>query len=92
VIRVRHKPLSLQTGLFIVLIAFTMVTFGLAEGSAASWNVVGCLVLLIAFVKLRLVGVHFMEIGHAPVPLRVVFDLYVVATCATLLTLYLVTG
>ena len=88
----RRTFLTEPTGLLVVLLAFTLITFGLAEGSQASRNVIGCLVLFIGFVKLRLVGVHFMEIGNAPLVLRALFELYVVGTCGALITLYLVTG
>jgi hypothetical protein len=37
-------------------------------------------VLGIAAVKVRLVGLDFMELRHAPIALRAVFELY----CATL--------
>ncbi|MCW3016513.1 MAG: hypothetical protein JWO02_3605 [Solirubrobacterales bacterium] len=46
-------------------------------------------VLVVAFVKVRLVGLHFMELRDAPVPLRLVFEGYVAVVCLTLVGLYL---
>lgn len=42
-----------------------------------------------AFFKARLVLVHFMEIGSAPLALRLVCDAWVVITYATVIGLYL---
>jgi hypothetical protein len=46
-------------------------------------------VLVVAFVKVRFVGLYFMELRSAPVPLRWVFEAWVVVVCALLLGLYL---
>lgn len=46
-------------------------------------------VLAIAFVKVRLVGTHFMELGHAPRRLQLVFDAWVLVTGAVLAGIYL---
>ena len=43
------------------------------------------ILLLLAFFKVRLVIMHFMEIGTAPNALRLIFELWVVAVCALLL-------
>ena len=46
-------------------------------------------VLVVAFVKARIVIVHFMEVGTAPRPLRLACDAWVVLGGATLCGLYL---
>ncbi|MFJ8786168.1 MULTISPECIES: cytochrome C oxidase subunit IV family protein [unclassified Streptomyces] len=58
------------------------------EGSTST--LIGCAVVAIALIKVRLVGLHFMELRNAPAFLRGAFEVYVVATGATLLTLYLI--
>lgn len=57
------------------------------EGSTST--LVGCAVVAIALIKVRVVGLHFMELRSAPAALRGAFEAYVVVTGATLLVLYL---
>jgi hypothetical protein len=45
--------------------------------------------IAVAFVKVRLVGLYFMELRAAPLALRVVFEGWVVATGGVLVGLYL---
>ncbi|WP_406442547.1 cytochrome C oxidase subunit IV family protein [Streptomyces sp. NBC_00631] len=58
------------------------------EGSTST--PIGCAVVAIALIKVRLVGLHFMELRNAPAALRGAFEVYVVVTGATLLALYLI--
>jgi hypothetical protein len=44
--------------------------------------------MVVAFVKLRLVGLDFMELRHAPLALRLVFEAYTVILASVLLGLY----
>jgi hypothetical protein len=74
---------------FPVLVLATLSSWLLGiEGSTST--LIGCTVVAIALIKVRLVGLHFMELRNAPAALRGAFEVYVVATGATLLTLYLV--
>ncbi|GGN05208.1 cytochrome C oxidase subunit IV family protein [Streptomyces fuscichromogenes] len=74
---------------FPVLVLATLSSWLLGiEGSTST--LIGCAVVVIALIKVRLVGLHFMELRNAPAALRGAFEVYVVATGATLLTLYLV--
>lgn len=45
-------------------------------------------ILVIAFLKVRLVGLEFMELRHAPLALRAAFEAWVVLVCAALLILF----
>jgi hypothetical protein len=47
-------------------------------------------VLAVAFVKVRLIGIHFMELGTAPRVLRGLFEGYVVVVALALFALYVV--
>lgn len=47
------------------------------------------LVLVIAFVKVRYIGLYFMELRSAPSPLRVLFTLWTVLTGAATVLLVL---
>ena len=74
---------------FPVLVLATLSSWLLGiEGSTST--LIGCAVVAIALIKVRLVGVLFMELCIAAAALRGAFEVYVVATGATLLTLYLI--
>lgn len=73
---------------WLILVAATCASWALgAEHGTGSVVVVA--VLGIAAVKVRLVGLDFMELRHAPIPLRAVFEIYCVALWALLSGLYL---
>ena len=80
-----------QLTTWLVLITATALTavLGLEQASSEA-AVAGVALLVIGFVKLRLVGIHFMELGNAPVPLRLLFEGYVVVVFTVLVVLYLV--
>lgn len=72
---------------WLILVAATLASFTLgADHGTGSLVVIG--VLAIAAVKVRLVGLDFMELRHAPIPLRVGFEAYCVALWAMLSGLY----
>lgn len=83
------KLLSNRAGVtWLILVAATIVSWAVgAEHGTGS--MVGVLVLAIAAVKVRLVGLDFMELRHAPIPLRAAFELYCVGMWALLSGLYL---
>lgn len=73
---------------WLILVAATLVSWGVgAEHGTGS--AVGVLVLGIAAIKVRLVGLDFMELRHAPIPLRAAFEAYCVGMWALLSALYL---
>jgi hypothetical protein len=43
---------------------------------------------LLAFFKVRLVIIHFMEISTAPIALRIFFESWVVVVCSVLIAMY----
>ena len=73
---------------WVLLIAATVasVALGIGHGTGAGVSVV---VLGIAAAKVRLVGLDFMELRHAPLGLRIVFETYCVALWAMLSAIYL---
>ena len=72
---------------WLILIAATLVSFAVgAEHGAGSAIVV--VVLGIAAIKVRLVGLDFMELRRAPIPLRALFEGYCVLLWAVLSGLY----
>lgn len=79
-----------------------IVWFLLVVGALASWMVaelqgggadtqrVGTLIVLgVAFGKVLLVGLHFMELDNAPPLLRRLFEAWVVGVCAVLVVLFM---
>lgn len=73
---------------WLVLVAATIVSWAVgAEHGAGS--LVAVVVLAIAAIKVRLVGLDFMELRRAPVPLRVMFESYCLVMWAVLSGLYL---
>lgn len=73
---------------WLILIAATVLSWAVgAEHGTGS--MVGVVVLAIAAVKVRLVGLDFMELRHAPVPLRAAFEAYCLGMWALLSGLYL---
>jgi hypothetical protein len=73
---------------WLILIAATLISWvvGVEHGVGSGVVVV---VLAIAAVKIRFVGLDFMELRHAPIPLRAGFELYCLALWAVLSGLYL---
>ena len=73
---------------WLLLVAATVLSWAVgAEHGTGS--VVAIVVLAIAAIKVRLVGLDFMELRHAPMPLRVAFEAYCLVIWAVLSGLYL---
>ena len=52
-------------------------------------TLVSVAILLIAFIKVRFIGLYFMELRDAPTLLRALFETYCVAVCALVVGLFL---
>ncbi|MGQ0465087.1 MAG: cytochrome C oxidase subunit IV family protein [Sporichthyaceae bacterium] len=73
------------------LVLATVVTFAVGgEHAIDSRNLATAVVIAIAAIKIRLVGIHFMEIKDAPLALRAVFEAYCAGLFVVLTVLYLV--
>lgn len=76
------------TATWLLLIAATVLSWAVgAEHGTGS--MVAVVVLAIAAIKVRYVGLDFMELRHAPIPLRAAFEVYCVGMWALLSGLYL---
>lgn len=73
---------------WLILVAATLVSWavGAEHGTGSA---VGVVVLGIAAFKVRLVGLDFMELRHAPLALRAAFEGYCVGMWVLLSALYL---
>jgi len=58
---------------------------GLSSGKARA-----LLILAIAFIKVRFIGLYFMELRAAPLLLRALFETYCVFVCLVMMGAYLV--
>ena len=69
-----------------VLICATLLSWWLGAGHGMSSRLgASAAVLVVAMIKIRLVGLYFMELRHAPLPLRSIFESYcLLLTCATI--------
>ncbi len=76
-----------------VLLVLTILSGFLAEGTLYSLSVsdrtVAITLLVIAFYKVRLVVIHFMEVGQTVAPLRMVLEFWMLALFAMLIFMYL---
>ncbi|MCW2515578.1 MAG: hypothetical protein JWR11_4620, partial [Mycobacterium sp.] len=68
---------------WLVLIAATLLSYALGADHGVG-SVVVVVVLGIATVKVRLIGLDFMELRSAPIPLRAVFEGYCLGLWAVL--------
>ena len=55
---------------------------------AGGRHIAAMIVLLLAFFKVRLIGLEFMELRTAPLPLRGAFEIWLIGTCTVLVGLY----
>jgi hypothetical protein len=79
-----------------LLIAATLLSWRVGTGSApdagGGRTLSTLAIFLVAGVKVRLVGLWFMELREAVTPLRLAFEVYVLAVFAMMIGLYLAGG
>jgi hypothetical protein len=51
-----------------------------------SSNIVAASVIAIAYLKMRFVGLDFMELRHAPILARISFEVWLVIICAAIIS------
>lgn len=73
-----------------LLVLVTILNPFLSDGHTASGAAMAA-VLVLAAVKVRLVGLDFMELRHAPLAMRLAFEGYCLALATTLVVVYLTT-
>jgi caa(3)-type oxidase subunit IV len=83
------RRLDTETGVWLILLGATVLTAVLGLEQAGASRAVGLALLAVAFVKLRLVGLYFMELRTAPLPLRLLFEGYVAGVFIVLAGLYI---
>jgi hypothetical protein len=80
-------PFRRITAVWLLLILATLFSWESAH-VGHDHRLSSSIVLVVAFIKVRFVGLEFMELRAAPLPLRLIFEAWVVLACAALLILY----
>ncbi|OBH09122.1 hypothetical protein A5692_21455 [Mycobacterium sp. E342] len=70
-------------------LTFASFTVGVEQGAGVA-SAAAVVIIGLALCKVRLIGLHFMDIRAAPRTLRLIFEGYVLVVFATLVTLDLV--
>ena len=83
---------STVTVVWVVLIAATIVSWALGtnHGFVDDDTSASVVILVVAFVKVRFIGLYFMELKDAPTPLRLLLEAYCLIVCAVVLVFYFV--
>ena len=82
--------LSRVTLVWILLVGATVASWEFGHGVGLDdMRQASVAIIVIAFVKVRYVILEFMEIRHAPTPMRIVGEAWGVIVCTTLVVLYL---
>lgn len=80
----RHASL-----IWLLLMAATIFTTWVLAKDGFSARVGTVAIFALAAYKVRLVLLHFMELRHAPLPLRLVFEAWVLVVTAAVVAVYL---
>jgi hypothetical protein len=72
-----------------ILVAATLFSFLIWRDTGwGNGHLAGSVALVIAFFKVRLIGLRFMELDTAPWPLRLLFGVWIAVVGSTLFMLY----
>ena len=75
--------------LFLVIATAASWALGTDHGFVESHVAASVTILVVAFVKVRFIGLYFMELRDAPIGLRVLLEAYCLLACATTIGFYL---
>jgi len=83
---------SSATLVWLFLVAATVVSWALGtdHGFVDDTTAASTIVLVVAFIKVRFVGLYFMELKDAPVFLRALLEVWCIVVCCLTLGLFLV--
>jgi hypothetical protein len=82
---------SSASAVWAFLVVATVVSWALGtdHGFVESTRAASLAVLVVAFVKVRFVGLYFMELKDAPLPLRALIEAYCLVVCCLTIGFYL---
>lgn len=76
---------------WLFLIAATAISWALGSNHGIDHRSASVVILVVAFAKVRFVGIYFMELKEAPLPLRGFFEAYCIAICTLVTCMFLFT-
>lgn len=79
--------LTTETLVWCGLILFTLISFFLGHENLLVPELATVFILLVSFIKIRLVIYYFMEVKNAPLPLKIALDVWCVSVFAILVSL-----
>jgi caa(3)-type oxidase subunit IV len=74
---------------WLALIVLTLISWRVGTDGGFTPKLATVIVLIVAFFKVRLVGLYFMELREAPIQLRMILEGYCLVVCTTLIIMYL---
>jgi hypothetical protein len=74
---------------WLVLVAATVASWTVGINHGIDYRLSTALVLVVTFVKVNLVGMNFMELREAVLPLRAIFNAFCIVVCVGLIGMYL---
>ena len=88
--RLQARPSTFRaiTVVWMILVGFTLISWWLGstpDGGQSEGSYVVASILIVTFVKIRLVIVYFMEVHEVPAALRAPFEVWCVVVCAALI-------
>lgn len=78
------------TVIWALLVLATLVSFDSSRLGVGGENqtLAAAVIMIIAFAKVRFIGLDFMELRNSPLLLRLVFEVWVIAVCLAILAFY----
>jgi hypothetical protein len=87
----RSLLLNRLMAIWLLLVGATLLSIEIVNGliPGSSSHAVAVAVLIVAFVKVRFVGLEFMELRYAPAIARWVFEVWLIVLCFAIIAFYL---
>ncbi|WP_182379347.1 cytochrome C oxidase subunit IV family protein [Nocardioides sp. WS12] len=81
---------SKATVVWVFLILATVLSWALGtdHGFVDDHTTASTIIMVVAFVKVRFVGLYFMELNHAPLALRLLLEVWCLVVCLATLGFY----
>lgn len=75
------------TVVWLALMAATVTSWAIGHRHSLGPRLISGIVIAVAFLKVRFVGLDFMELRTAPLPMRIAFEAWLLVACAGLILL-----
>ena len=71
------------------LLALTLLSWLIVSSAGLETQTLGVILIILAFVKVRLIIIHYMEAAKAYLPVRICFEAWVILVAGITIALYL---